>query len=189
MAILSQPDQQMFGKYYGNWNLIQDEKFWDDAFTVYKDRNVPLPLEVTPFNCRMVLELLECKPGECAGCCNYAEVNLVDYDLVRMANHGIEAIEGKVNKAGQKVMDTTGGCKFLKDKACSIYEARPSTCAFFPLQFGMFAEINGEKKEVLQIRIRCTNAMKAVFKVAKQYLEDNKGYILLPNLTLIKTEE
>jgi Fe-S-cluster containining protein len=189
VATLTAPDQHMFARHYGRSgeDLLGDNLFWGEAFVIYKDRDVPLPLTVNRASIRTALYFVNCQPGKCSDCCKYKMVSINDFDLFRLGQAGITDIDGK-EEDGQKFFSSEGGCRFLKDNACSIYESRPDTCAFFPLQFGNFNEVDGKKVEQLYIRIKCVNAMNAVRQTVKYFLMNNAHYLLLPNLTVIKTE-
>ncbi len=74
---------------------------------------------------------------ECGGkCCS---MNLVVYmtieEATRLAqlNGGfIEMSRDAKRKKASYGMNINGGCRFLKDGACSIHEQRPSACRNFP---------------------------------------------------------
>lgn len=75
----------------------------------------------------------------CANCCRVATTQVTERDVERLskflgmrsneftAQYTVEtADEGRILKR------TQDGCIFLQDKLCSVYEARPTTCEFFP---------------------------------------------------------
>jgi len=176
---VNKADSRMFSKYYGRRDLDQDEGFWKDALETYRDLDVPLPMAANHSSIRMMLEYVDCKAGECGGCCSYHQVILNDFDLIRLREGGItNAVDEKQDN--KKYMRCDNGCRYLKDKLCSIYRYRPDACSFFPLQI---LKMN----EAMSIRIKCPNALNAIRQVVKIYLLNK--YTLLPNLNLIKLEE
>lgn len=76
---------------------------------------------------------------QCANCCRVATVTVTGRDIERLAKFlgmkpaelmrdytEISQEEGRVLKRGE------AGCVFLEGNLCSVYEARPGTCADFP---------------------------------------------------------
>jgi uncharacterized protein len=81
--------------------------------------------------------------SQCGVCCTlYALVDVHVTDIFRISEHlGMTPTEFfdkhcKIIKNDEDTwtfcMDIKGGCKFQKDKRCSIYEVRPDFCAFYP---------------------------------------------------------
>jgi uncharacterized protein len=75
----------------------------------------------------------------CANCCRVATTQVSERDIERLARFlGMKAAEfvrdyttlspdeGRILKRSEK------GCVFLEGNLCSVYEARPQTCQFFP---------------------------------------------------------
>lgn len=82
-------------------------------------------------------EAIDCK--QCGNCCRVATTQITERDAehlarylgVRLADflrdYTVETIE-----EGRILKRTENGCVFLEGNACSVYEARPRTCEFFP---------------------------------------------------------
>lgn len=75
----------------------------------------------------------------CGNCCRVATTQITDRDAEQLAKHlGMRlndflrdytvetADEGRILKRNEN------GCVFLQGNLCSVYEARPKTCEFFP---------------------------------------------------------
>lgn len=86
---------------------------------------------------REIEEQTDCKL--CANCCRVATVSVTERDLERLAKFlGMKPVhvlrdytevseeEGHILKRGES------GCVFLEGNLCSVYDARPGTCADFP---------------------------------------------------------
>ena len=86
---------------------------------------------------REVEESIDCTA--CANCCRVATTQIGERDAERLArdlgmkvsefvrDYTVEsAEEGRILKRDEN------GCVFLKDNLCSVYEARPESCRFFP---------------------------------------------------------
>ena len=81
--------------------------------------------------------------SQCGVCCSlYSLVDVHITDIFRISeNLGMTPTEFfnkhcKIIKNDEDTwtfcMDIKGGCKFQKDKKCSIYEVRPDFCSFYP---------------------------------------------------------
>jgi len=76
---------------------------------------------------------------QCANCCRVAEAGVKDRDIEKLAKFiGVSREEflrdytGR-NESNELILKRTeSGCVFLKDNLCSVYEARPRSCANFP---------------------------------------------------------
>jgi Fe-S-cluster containining protein len=77
---------------------------------------------------------------ECGNCCRVATAKVTERDIVSMSKFigmsvpqfkrdytQVDAEEGMVLKR-----DEAKGCVFLSGNLCTIYEARPSSCEYFP---------------------------------------------------------
>ncbi|HTY90977.1 MAG TPA: YkgJ family cysteine cluster protein [Methanocella sp.] len=94
----------------------------------------------------------------CGACCSiYALVDLHITDIFRMSEKlGItpkeffEKYVQVIEKDGAYTfaMNIEGGCKFLKDKKCTIYEARSDFCSFYPNSHSCFDLSQVQKKEM-----------------------------------------
>lgn len=75
----------------------------------------------------------------CANCCRVATTQVTERDLERLSKfigmplseftreYTVETVdEGRILKRNEN------GCVFLSGNLCSVYEARPHTCEFFP---------------------------------------------------------
>ncbi len=76
---------------------------------------------------------------QCANCCRVAEAGVKDRDIEKLAKFiGVSREEflrdyTDRNEANELILKRTkSGCVFLKDNLCSVYEARPRSCANFP---------------------------------------------------------
>ena len=86
----------------------------------------------------------KCK--RCALCCGDTEhrvrrILLLQIEAERISEEtsiGVDAfaeeIEGSEPYVYSMKKTEDGGCAFLRDKSCSIYEIRPLTCRFYPFQ-------------------------------------------------------
>lgn len=85
---------------------------------------------------------LRFKCTECGKCCtgSAGSVYLSQADIVRLAAH-LEIPPGRfvrhytrVNKGHRILADRPGSdeCVFLRDKTCTVYEARPTQCRTYP---------------------------------------------------------
>ena len=84
-----------------------------------------------------VEEEIDCKT--CANCCRVATTQLSPRDVERLARFlGMKAPQFlteytvETKEEGLILKRTEKGCVFLEDNLCSVYEARPETCRFFP---------------------------------------------------------
>jgi Fe-S-cluster containining protein len=75
----------------------------------------------------------------CANCCRNATVKLLDRDVGKLARflrlpraRFLEEYTERTLGEGLILRRGEGGCVFLDGNLCSVYEARPSTCADFP---------------------------------------------------------
>jgi uncharacterized protein len=77
---------------------------------------------------------------QCANCCRVAEAGVKDRDIEKLAKFiGVSRAEflrdyTQRNDANELILKRTTetGCVFLEGKLCSVYEARPRSCANFP---------------------------------------------------------
>ena len=75
----------------------------------------------------------------CANCCRVAEAGLKDRDIEKLAKFlGVSQEEflrdyTQRNEFNELILKRTeSGCVFLEGNLCSVYEARPRSCANFP---------------------------------------------------------
>jgi len=193
MFSLDEGEVKLFSKYYGRNDLVQDEEFWQDVYAYYvlEVHNAPLPMEYNPSTLRIVKEMLVCPPGVCGKCCYYNHVELHDYDIRRITENTEYTKEDFKKlitvKDNKTVMSAAGGCPFLKDNACTIYEFRPDACWMFPFS-GKSMMIGNVQVKQMQIRIKCEPALAVARKVITEVMKD-KDKILLPDLTIIPKVE
>lgn len=195
MAELSAAEQQMFAKWRGVEDLHLSDDFWADVLVVYQEKHVPIPLEYTPQSARRVLDMLECPPGKCGLCCRYGELPVDSFDVQRIVQKTDWTTEGlgallKAKPDGSVVIPCPSGCPFLEDNRCTIYDARPSVCFFFPLQSPRMAMRNGQAFHQAVLRIKCPSTVNIVRTLMCEALVN--GGILLPDLSLVapyKAEE
>jgi Fe-S-cluster containining protein len=84
-----------------------------------------------------VEDQIDCRT--CANCCRVATTQVNDRDCERLARHlGIKLKEfqrdytTETDEEGRILKRGENGCVFLDGNLCSVYEARPQTCEFFP---------------------------------------------------------
>ncbi len=75
----------------------------------------------------------------CANCCRVATTQVTERDSEKLARFlrikvadFIRDYTDESEEEGRILKRTEGGCIFLQENLCSVYEARPSTCEFFP---------------------------------------------------------
>jgi uncharacterized protein len=76
---------------------------------------------------------------QCANCCRVAEAGVKDRDIEKLAKFiGVSHEEFLRDYTDRNAADelilkrTQSGCVFLEGNLCSVYEARPRSCANFP---------------------------------------------------------
>lgn len=137
---------------------------WDESFENGELSSVILPFRWNPFAVRRIHDLFHCE--RCGKCCHYNRVPVTQVDVDRAPE-----IAPYVEREGDKgYLITKGGCPFLTDEGCSIYERRPDVCWLYPLQ----TPITFEGQERLVIRVRC----KAALSVVKRVYELEKPRVL-----------
>ncbi len=86
-----------------------------------------------------IQEQIDCT--QCANCCRYSVVSVVQRDIEAIARHLGEDSEHVIRhytepdpEAGTRriLRSTSEGCVFLDGNLCMIYEARPEVCMRFP---------------------------------------------------------
>lgn len=189
-------EMKLFAKYWGDSDLAHNEGFWEDVYGYYSQEphDAPLPLKYSPETVRRVQSMLDCPPGVCGGCCNtYKVVPLWPYDIRRIIEKTSYTMESlaeiiDVKETGVTQMNSyPDGCPFLRDNACTIYEARPDACWLFPIG-ARNARVKGELTQQMTIRIRCLPAL----AIARELINESLGtgnMLLLPDLTLIPKVE
>jgi len=191
MADLTAPEQAMFAKYQGRTDLVADEEFWLDVLVRYGEgggTNIPLPIEYNPLTVRRLLDDLDCPPGGCTMCCSYPRTTVKEADDKRIRDNVENPVPLNIDAEGVPWLDTSEGCPYLKDGACSIYDHRPDVCYLFPIMGGRTMVLDGGEVKQMVVRIRCMPSLQAVRHIIEEAMEgENK--VLLPDLTVLTREE
>jgi len=187
MAFYTVQETKMFAKWYGNKDLANEAEFWQDCFTQYLDKAVILPLVDNAQNRFRLHRLMVCPKGMCGRCCScYGTVPLSQYDVDKLA----EVSDGRIvdfscSENNQISLVTEGGCKFLENNSCSIYNNRPFVCSEFPIQTPYISTMaDGTKFEQITYRLACLPALLVIQKIFQEATQDGKA-VLMPDLTLI----
>ena len=85
-----------------------------------------------------IQEQIDCTA--CANCCRVFEIEIKERDIEKLAKFiGVSREEFLRDYTMRAELDNElilkrgeGGCVFLKDNLCSVYDARPQNCAKFP---------------------------------------------------------
>lgn len=188
MADLSFAELRQFSKYYGDRDLINNDRFWLDCLALYQDKVVALPLVDDVTSRRYLADLLKCPPGKCGVCCRYSQTPLNSRDVLRLAKLGKNELV-IAGDNGTFYLDCSKGCPFLVDNECSIYNDRPDICIQFPAQTcrDAFME-NGQPFKQIQYRIKCPASIEVVRQIFKDSIDQGKS-ILLPDLSLMPISE
>jgi len=146
---------------------------WRREVIELDDRIAVLPLQWHPFSVRMCHDRFHCE--QCGACCRYDKVPVRPHDIKRAPE-----IRPYLSEDGKHLV-TKGGCPFLKDNRCSIYDRRPDTCWLFPLQSPVKGTFEGKEIELVAVRLRC----KAALNVVRLVLSESAGKLeLSQDLTL-----
>lgn len=188
MADLTAEEQRLFAKYWGVKDLHLVDEFWTEVLLFYTERVVPVPLPYNPYSARRVLEMLECPPGKCGLCCRYEKLPVDALDLNRIAEHtdySMEFLQSvlKVGDDGSIYIPCIGGCPFLRDNACDIYEHRPNVCYFYPINQPRLAELGGQPFQQMTIRVKCPSSVNIIRILMTESLAS--GGLLLPDLSIV----
>jgi len=188
MAEFTAQEQMLFAKYWGVKDLHLNDEFWTEVLIAYNEKVVPVPLVYSPQSCRRVLDMLECPSGKCGLCCRYENVPIDNLDMKRIADNTEWDWESlgcivKANDQGGLFIPCAGGCPFLLDNACSIYDYRPNTCYFFPINTPRKGNMAGQPVDVMTIRVKCPSSVNIIRTLVHESLVS--GGILLPDLTII----
>jgi len=124
---------------------------WERAYSEHNNQSIILPLKWNPFAVRRVHDLLHCE--RCGECCKYGRVPVTQVDVDRAPE-----IAPYIQREGERgFLITKGGCPFLKDNLCSIYDRRPDVCWLFPMQ----TPITTDGREMIVLRLKCRSALSA----------------------------
>lgn len=169
-------------------DLIDDDRFWTEAFERFKGCDMRLPVENNRWAVRVVLDEIDCRAEGCDHCCrHYKNVQVTQADIDRLQDRcGVNIHDGVNNLPGGGMrFDITGGCRFLARGGCSVYQYRPDGCYFIPLQFGHNYHPDGSEKDAnLYIRIECKPAMRAVREIMRRALRATPGATLSRDLRI-----
>lgn len=197
MADLTLAECNMFSKYYGDKKLVDNDDFWADCLLFYSDRNVPLPLADNAESRRKLHLMLKCPPGKCGICCHYQNTPVTQFDVQMISDNWQrddlskdEFIAKYIKKDGNgsDVIDSSQGCPFLVDNACSIYDYRPGICCEFPIQTSRESVLNNQQR-VLQIvyRLKCPASLDVIRGIMREATSEGK-MLLLPDLSLVSAK-
>jgi len=78
-----------------------------------------------------------------------------------------------------------GGCPFLDENACTIYDCRPNVCWEFPIMGGQDRTLNGQPVKQMMFRLMCQPGAE-VARILFQEATANGNSILLPDLTIVQ---
>jgi Fe-S-cluster containining protein len=190
MAQFTANDHRMFGKWYGRPDLLHDDAFWQDVLTVYKETALPLPVTATPQTLADIHALLDCPPGKCSECCRYRVTRLTMEDRTRLLEARIidsAALDSMCVQDGDGIsLKTEGGCPFLANNACTVYEQRPEICRAFPIIAASVGK-NQQGQEIQQVfvRVKCQAAITVTRRALERSFAANPGLLLLPDLTVV----
>jgi hypothetical protein len=185
MAFLTVDEQELFAKY---WGKELDEEFWADVNARYLHSNllIALPVEYNFQNVKRVLSLLDCPPGRCGACCKYEKIHVSQEDINKIvANTEYKSLGVKKDKDGCDYLEgSNGGCPFLKENTCIIWDNRPFICYLYPIQGGRPALLDGQQKNQMMLRLYCPSSISITRRVIEMALE-NPNSMLLPDLSVI----
>ena len=188
---LTKGEEWLFAKWWGDSDIPQKSEFWQDALKVYSEEvvNVPLPIQHNPQTVRLVLDMLDCPPGECGECCKYDRIPILPHDLERIIENTKFTMEDMkeliVSEDGKGYLRGTNGCPFLKRNRCIIYKYRPDACYLYPIQSPREVYWDNKKTEQMMIRVKCPQSMEVVKKIIFRALREGDR-LLLPNLMVIE---
>jgi Fe-S-cluster containining protein len=82
-------------------------------------------------------EQIDCR--QCANCCRVATTTVTDRDVAKLAKFlrittaaFVRDYTEESSEEGRILKRTPEGCVFLSGNDCTVYEARPHTCEYFP---------------------------------------------------------
>lgn len=164
--------------------LIDNDVYWENLYTQYKDSTIALPIVFDHKVIRDFMYALCC--DDCSYCCEkYSTVQLFRRDVRKLKEANIDIEPHMFEEAGHTFFHLYEGCVFLKDKRCSIYAHRPDGCYFAPIQFGANYDNTGKLIDPrLHVRIECKPAVVAIRALLRGALADNPGSILQPDLSI-----
>ena len=190
MADLDIQEMKMFAKWYGTHDLVNNRDFWQDCMSAYLNKSVTLPVYDEPTEHEAVLKMVKCPPGECGSCCRHYEkiaISPEEYEsLVHLKRGDVRIIR---DENGHLFLDPRGGCQFLVNNICTVYEQRPGVCRSFPILSPREAVTpEGKSCRQIQMRLECPPALEAIRTVFSRACNGGK-VMLLPDLSLIPAYE
>lgn len=194
IKLLSEEEAHLFSRWAFCDDLSHNDEFWEDAYKTLRKRcfNIPMPLVYNEHSVVMLTEKFKCQ--RCSDCCRFEVVPFSNRWEVQQIADYIKIPEDEfrrryvINERNYICLKTEGGCPFLKDNECSVYEVRPSVCRLSPIQkSGQMISVSGKQKNVLTIRVTCRPAMDLIRSVLTKASE-HTNTILLPNLNLVAKE-
>lgn len=190
MADLSQGEQELFAKYWGHTDLLEDDGFWLDVFLHFMatKTRLALPIIFNPYTVRRIHEWLECPPGVCAACCHYPKIRLEQDDIDRIVENNAmsaESLNEIIEQDGEgKYLPCQPNCTFLENNTCNIYDCRPNGCWLYPIQGFREAFADDKPFQQMIIRIECIATLNVVRKVFREVMKHGDR-LLLPDLSLV----
>jgi len=149
---------------------MNSEDFKEKVTEITNNRGnvwVTLPLKATPeaYETIRILfnTIFECK--QCGKCCNGTWFTIIplhveDYqNILNIAGEErLKEITKLADHDNGKVVCLKEPCHFLLDSKCSIYDKRPLTCKYYPLQI----------TDVMKINVNCPAALEAYIKISEK---------------------
>jgi Fe-S-cluster containining protein len=189
LADLDNQEMFMFAKWYGTHDLAGNNSFWEDCMKYYIDKTVVLPYDDTPEQRESISRSLQCPAGECGECCRYDRVAITESEYKLISENVRQRILVETDRDGKMYLKSAGGCQFLKNDACTIYNFRPTVCRAFPIiSPRKTASEDGGEFEQLQLKIKCKPSLDAIRSLVNKVCSGGK-LMLLPDLSIIPTFE
>jgi Fe-S-cluster containining protein len=120
----------------------------------------------------------------CANCCREATVRLLERDVESLAKHlrisrrkFLAEYTERSEQEGLILRRNEQGCVFLDGNLCSVYEARPATCAGFPHLVRGAGSLPSRMWQMVDRACYCPivyNALEA-FKVEVRFFEKSRA--------------
>ncbi len=194
MADYSLQEKAMLGRWWGATDLQHNEEFWSEVLPAYRDKILPVPLVANRESARRFAELFKC--NSCGECCRYDKIPINKVDLERIARESkfdmprLISLTRDHPQTGTLAFEAgTKGCPLLsKQNKCKVYNCRPDTCYFFPLQPPKQAILGKtEAFQQMTIRLKCQPAVDVVRLLLLESLAG--GGELMPDLSTIPPVE
>jgi Fe-S-cluster containining protein len=187
LANLTFEEMKMSSKWYGTKDLVSNQEFWSDCLKIYicADKVVPLPLINNEAERNRISQLVKCPPGTCGLCCRYDRIAISKEELSQLEVVTKQEIKTELDENRNMFLNSRGGCQFLKDNACIVYDSRPRVCKLFPIVAPRGSvTIDGAEFQQIQIRLKCSAALEVIKAVFVHACVKGK-VMLLPDLSLI----